>query len=77
MKKFILLFLFCAIFSSCTDLIIKVSPIETYQKKGIVVLDQYRKTEKNTTLRVKNKEDIFYIQLSNFDAQNLKPGDTL
>jgi hypothetical protein len=74
MKKLAtLLILF--LFFSCG----RVEPIEKYKGKGIVLVNEPRMYNftKNAQLRVKTKDSIFYINITAFDAKNLKQGDTI
>lgn len=60
--------------SSCDNL--KTEPIEKYKGKGIIVIGD-PETYNRTSVRCKTKDSIFYIAITDFDAQNLKIGDTL
>lgn len=56
----------------------KVEPIEKYRGKNIVVIGPiYPTSSRNMSVRCKTKDSIFYIALSNFDAEKLKEGDTI
>jgi hypothetical protein len=77
MKKIITV---CSLFLlfSCAEK--KVEPIEKYRGKGLVVVQNPRQTgltSNNAKVRVKSKDRVFYLYLTDFDAKNLKIGDTI
>lgn len=76
MKKLILLFI-CLI--SCTEE--KVQPLDVYKNKAIVVLEEPWQSgpawRKNSSVRCKTKDSVFNILIPQFDAKDLKPGDTI
>lgn len=59
----------------------KVEPIEKYKGKGLIVINRDYVSglgnPNDTKLRVKSKDSIFFIYLTDFDAKNLKVGDTI
>ncbi len=77
MKKIILLILVSIAFTSCEKS--KAEPIEKYKGKSVVVVREPIQTfyGLDRDVRCKNKDSIFYITISDFDAKNLKVGDTL
>ena len=75
MRKLFLLFLISFSAISCAE---EPTPIEKYYGKGYVVLQEpYKYTSTVTKLRLKNPDTIFFVYVHQFDAQNLKVGDTL
>jgi len=75
MKKLFLI-LFCAILASCK--FEKPKPIEKYQGKGYVLIEEPVKWSSGiTALMLKNKDTIIEVLVPPFDAENLKIGDTL
>lgn len=75
MKKLFLILL-CAIFVSCEYG--NPKPIEKYQGKGLVLVEEPLEWNSNKTiLTLKNSDSIFEIAVHPFDAKNLKVGDTL
>ncbi len=76
MKKVIVILTVCLLAVSCN---LKTEPIEKYRNKGIVVIESPQKYYNNNTksVRCKTKDSIFYIAISDFDARNLKVGDTI
>ena len=75
MKKLILILL-CVLLYSCSKLS-RIEPIEKYRGKGIIVLEKPNPIHFYPTFAVKNKDSVFRIQIPQFDAKDLKPGDTL
>ena len=75
MKK--LLILTPLLFLSCLDE--EVRPIEQYKNKSIVVIEEPLSTNygRDKWVRCKTKDSIFFIKITNFDAKNLKIGDTI
>ena len=74
MKKLFLI-LFCAILTSCFK---EPKPIEKYQGKGYVVIENpFKWSSSRTALVLKNKDTIISVFVPPFDAKNLKIGDTL
>ena len=55
----------------------KVEPIEKYRGPGIVLLENPNSTGLTEHLYVKNKDSVFTILIPQFDAKNLKQGDTI
>jgi len=75
MRKLFLLFLISFSAISCAE---EPTPIEKYYGKGYVVLQEpYKYTSTVTKLRLKNPDTIFFVYVHEFDAKNLKVGDTL
>jgi len=76
MKKLILIPLLL-LFSCREDK--RVQPIEKYREKGIIVIEKpsYYLFGVNSEVRVKTKDSVFSIFLAQFDAKDLKPGDTI
>jgi len=76
MKKLILIISLLITTVSCNDL--EVKTIETFKNKGIVVIEKivYYQND-DVKFRVKTKDSIFFIRLTEFDAKNLKIGDTI
>jgi hypothetical protein len=68
---------FLFLFLSCGKS--NVQPIEKYRNKGIIVLNWESNIFRNydRDVRVKTKDSIFEIQLTKFDMENIKVGDTL
>ena len=64
------------LFVSCREL---AEPIEKYQNKGIILIEEqaYTNLGRDAILRVKNKDSVFSIRVTTFDAKNLKVGDTI
>ena len=54
-------------------------PIEKYKGKGVVVIREPLNSSwtDNREVRCKTKDSIFDIEISAFDAKNLKVGDTI
>ena len=75
--KWLLACLLIILLTSCGFPSSGVQPIEKYRGKGIIVLEQPKTNYYFPNILVKNKDSVFYIKLSRFDALNLKPGDTL
>jgi hypothetical protein len=77
MNKIILLVSSLFLLGSCKEQ--KVQPIEKYRGKGIIMVDEViiYNLGRNANLRVKNKDSVFVICVTPFDAQNLKIGDIL
>jgi hypothetical protein len=71
----------CSLFLllSCAEK--KVEPIEKYKGKGLIVVNRNYaaglSNPNDTKLRVKSKDSVFFIYLTDFDAKNLKIGDTI
>jgi hypothetical protein len=77
--KFIKILLLSLFLTSCFQRSPRIEPIEKYKNKGIIVVSEpvYYNLRNNAEIRVKTKDSVFYIQITSFDAENLKPGDTL
>ena len=77
MNKIILLVSSLFLLGSCKEQ--KVQPIEKYRGKGIIMVDEVfiYNLGRRANLRVKNKDSVFEICVTPFDAKNLKIGDTL
>ena len=79
MKKLILFLVATSLVSCKKD----VQPIEKYQGKGYVVIEQpvHYYSDGNyldvTYLKVKTKDTIMVIYIPKFDGEGLKVGDTL
>lgn len=76
--------LFLAVFISlaaisCKDSDDFVKPIEVYKNRGIIVIKEPQPSnwEGNKYIRCKTKDSVFTIRLADFDAKDLKVGDTL
>lgn len=56
-----------------------LKPIEQYKNKGIIVIKEPREAvhPNDRWVRCKTKDSIFYIRITDFDAKNLKIGDTI
>jgi hypothetical protein len=56
-------------------------PIEKYRGKGIVVVTEWKPSglfyPEDVRVRVKSKDSVFYIYLTDFDGIKLKIGDTI
>lgn len=76
MKKVISVLAVCLLTVSC---MLKTEPIEKYKTKGIVVIENPKTYHYDNvkSVRCKTKDSIFYIAISDFDAKNLKVGDTI
>ncbi len=75
MRRLLLLFVFSFLAASCERV---VEPIEKYGRNRYVVTaveNAFRGDQK--VLQLKNKDTIFWITVLNFDAQNIKIGDTI
>lgn len=78
--NFLLLFvLFTGIFSFFTSCRKAVEPINKYQHKKFVVVGISDDTSysNQTWVTLKSPDSIFYITILDFDANELKIGDTL
>lgn len=74
MKK--LLLLIPILILSCKESTAK--PLDLYKNKGIVVVRNPRGEYPNDArIGCKNKDSVFYILVPYFDAEHLKPGDTI
>ena len=74
-KLFLFLVLFCTILMSCSSK--EPKPIERYQDKGYVLVEEPSKWDQKTFLVLKNSDTIIEVVVPSFDALNLKIGDTL
>jgi len=73
-KLFLFLILFCAISCSFKE----PKPIERYQDKGFVLIEEPMKWNGSKLfLKLKNADTIIEVAVPPFDALNLKIGDTL
>ena len=73
-KLFLFLVLFCTISCSFKE----PKPIERYQDKGYVLIEEPgRWNNSKLLLKLKNKDTIIEVAVPPFDALNLKLGDTL
>lgn len=75
----VLLVLSLFLLTSCLDGNYKVKPLEIYKNKGIVVIrePETHKWSYNRQVRCKTKDSVFFIYITDFDAKNLKVGDTI
>lgn len=74
MKKLLLLIPLISL--SCKEP--NAKPLDIYKNKGIVVVREPKGTyDNNASVRCKNKDNVFFILVPYFDAENLKPGDTI
>ena len=75
LKKLIILTAVSILFLSCAN---KPQPIEKYQGKGFVVINEPHRWDENLVEVIcKTKDSIFSIYLTSFDAKGLKVGDTI
>jgi len=80
MKKLISILVLGTVFSSCGERDDKVKPIEIYRNKGVIVIEEPYDSNSgkgNMYVRCKTKDSVFTIGITDFDAKNLKVGDTL
>ena len=76
MKKLFLCILSLFLIVSCENS--RTQPIEKYRGKGIIViLPPQGNSYRDNDIRCKTKDSVFWIVLTNYDALNLKVGDTL
>jgi hypothetical protein len=57
----------------------KTEPIEKYKGKGIIIIEEPQRYyyDNIKSVECKNKDSVFNILITDFDAKNLKVGDTL
>ena len=74
-----LLILVSVLLFSCRHYNSDAKPIEKYKGKGVVVIREPLNSSwtDNRVVRCKTKDSIFNIEISAFDAKNLKVGDTI
>jgi len=77
MIKKLLILILPMLFLSCDNP--KATPIDKYKNKGVVVIEEPTACDlgNNKWVRCKTKDSIFFIKITNFDAKNLKIGDTI
>jgi hypothetical protein len=76
MKKILILLLMV----SCGSRNKETIPIDKFRNKGVVLIENPERSSDwrgNMQIRCKTKDSIFNIEISEFDAKNLKEGDTL
>ena len=78
MKKIFTLLVLSLLLVSCFGKNPPLEPIEKYRGKGIIVVGEPTGWEPlEMMVMVKNKDSVFWILIPRFDANNLKPGDTI